>query len=115
MLKIIEIGMFACDHCDTKNKQKGVEFESFGSAIKPTMVAKKPDGSREVTSAGLHYVWREQLHLCLKHFGSHLAEMIDFGETGTWGIHKQAAMRRDFVNTTYGVAEKNNFWRHKKD
>jgi hypothetical protein len=122
MLKIIEIGKFECDHCKDGKKKKGVELQSYGFATKGEM--EKPSNEGTPTTARKRvrkveirrYVWREQLHLCLKHFHAHLSEMIDGLDSplNLWGIHKEAAMRTDYVNITYEEAQKRGLLRREK-
>ena len=102
MLKIIEIGKFACDHCKDRRKKNGVELESYGFATMPEAI-----DDRRLEFSVKRFVWREQIHLCLDHLKAHIARMIEepIGQI-KWQVHKQAAMRRGYVNTTYEEAKK---------
>lgn len=108
MLKIVEIGRFACDVCKDGKMKKGVELQSYGCNIQARVVVKNAKtGDEKTTNEGHRYVWREQLHLCLKHLKLYVSEMIDeLPVGGLWTIHKEAAMRRNVVNITLEEAEK---------
>jgi hypothetical protein len=116
MLKNIELGHFECQHCARElaagkkaKKKKCVEIQGYGISAQPTIVIENAvTGDRETMSEGYHKVWREQLILCLAHFKKFMAAFFEV--PGRWEIYRQAAMQKDYVNTTYEEAERNNFW-----
>lgn len=112
MLKIIEIGKFRCDVCKDGKKKKGVELQSYGYATEGSGEFDESEppparGERLPKKINIRlYVWREQLHLCLEHLKEYVEHMIDDPFAGLWEIHKQAAMRKDYVNITFEEADK---------
>jgi len=104
MLKIVDIGEFECDRCKDKRKKPGVELQTYGFSNRNPGTPEREEGKIKV-DVTLH-VWREQAFLCTVHLAKYIEYMVN-ESPWLWLVHQQAAMRKDYVNTTYEEAKKN--------